>query len=783
MERDGPFRKALQTVLLGSDLRDESPPAGPIESPHPGRLGVCCSGGGVRSAAYNLGVLQVLAEKEELRRCVYLSAVSGGAYIAGARSIVESQTTDKSLFNDLQPYAMGSPEEQWLRNHSNYIAPGISGKTRLLLRLLAGMTINIILIGLFLYLIARPLGWAYGEWLFPRMDWEGTNPFATVDPWAWLAAAIPGGLGIVLIFFDLLLRPPTALARFLVNWGAKLVFLGLWVSFLLVLLPYLVLIMRNELPHASGLIQDLATPSEGTQPRATPGIPRIALAAVVSLVVAALRALWAKRRAAVAMLVAAIAGPIAVISTFLAFANGGVFRFGMRQLLFWTVLAGFFLVLFVFSDLTNWSGHPFYKRRLGSAYAVRRLSNDQVEGVPYNTWLKLSQNEPPGRPELIVCAAANVSTAGATPPGRNAAAFTFTAKRVGGPLFGPPGGLGVSTPEFEGVLGRRGKDLTLLAAVAVSGAAASPSMGKLTRHPLTFLLALTGIRLGVWLPNPNWLSKWHETRPTGLKRRDRPRLHYLAKELFGINNIKDKFLYVTDGGHFENLGLVELLRRGCTLVYCFDASGEKDNTFFTLGQAIAIARTDLQVEIDIDPTSICPDQGKNRCDEAALAERDHVVGTIRFKDGTEGILVYAKTAVTKDSPYEVRAYRQRDKLFPHHPTFDQLFNDEKFEAYWSLGRHTAKAAIYSMKCEEERRKRLSDQAKENHECPDEVQASGSEPHAVAGTHVRPGAGRASPTGAHPQGRTDSTIAPDPTGRAGFLRRFRIWLFHRRKRLR
>ena len=53
----------------------------------------------------------------------------------------------------------------------------------------------------------------------------------------------------------------------------------------------------------------------------------------------------------------------------------------------------------------------------------------------------------------------------------------------------------------------------------------------------------------------------------------RPRPEYLWKELFGRNRIDDKFLYVTDGGHYENLGLVELPRRGCGTIYCFDACG------------------------------------------------------------------------------------------------------------------------------------------------------------------------------------------------------------------
>ena len=46
-----------------------------------GRTALCLSGGGVRSAAFNLGVLQGLARLELIDRFHYLSTVSGGGYI------------------------------------------------------------------------------------------------------------------------------------------------------------------------------------------------------------------------------------------------------------------------------------------------------------------------------------------------------------------------------------------------------------------------------------------------------------------------------------------------------------------------------------------------------------------------------------------------------------------------------------------------------------------------------------------------------------------------------
>src|ERR1700741_170125 len=63
----------------------QAPPVGvldPIEEPTPDKIGVCCSGGGMRSASFNLGALQAIQDADRLRKVRYLAAVSGGSYIA-----------------------------------------------------------------------------------------------------------------------------------------------------------------------------------------------------------------------------------------------------------------------------------------------------------------------------------------------------------------------------------------------------------------------------------------------------------------------------------------------------------------------------------------------------------------------------------------------------------------------------------------------------------------------------------------------------------------------------
>jgi hypothetical protein len=140
-------------------------------------------------------------------------------------------------------------------------------------------------------------------------------------------------------------------------------------------------------------------------------------------------------------------------------------------------------------------------------------------------------------------------------------------------------------------------------------------------------------------------------------------------------------VYVTDGGHWDNLGLVELLRRGCTQILCFDAAGDDLTHFHTLSEAIALARSDLGVEINIDVSDLTATDG--------FSASDHVKGTFIYPDGTPGDLIFAKAAITHLTPLDVQTYREVDRKFPTDPTSDQLFNDARFEAYRGLGRHAA----------------------------------------------------------------------------------------------
>src|ERR1700722_2262856 len=82
-------------LVRDSKVRGFAP--GPLLDPEPGRIGICCSGGGIRSAAYNLGALQVLDSHQVLGRAQFLAAVSGGSYIAGSLATIASDSRKGTL--------------------------------------------------------------------------------------------------------------------------------------------------------------------------------------------------------------------------------------------------------------------------------------------------------------------------------------------------------------------------------------------------------------------------------------------------------------------------------------------------------------------------------------------------------------------------------------------------------------------------------------------------------------------------------------------------------------
>jgi hypothetical protein len=709
------LKAKLRFLVLGE--RPEPIPAvrGPVETI--GGTGICCSGGGIRSAAFNLGALQALQRRDRIKGTDYIAAVSGGSYIAAAYCMVaktspvdasecERLDSNPRLLDQQEPFAPGSPEEQYLRNRSSYLAPDATAKVYLGLRLLLGLAVNVVFLALplvALTILATVLVYAqfYESALHP-------------PPAAWWIPAILLALGVVVAAACLLRAPRNdGWRRASEIWSVRLLAGGAFVAILTLVLPTLagsdLGAPKQTIGQVSGL-SGIGGLLAGLVACLREGFPAGKAAAEVGRV----RDWAAKRsprmRSAIVNVAVAIAGPLLVLTCAVAalvFANKHYGSHGPTWLvLLAVVLLAAFGLLYRFADLTSWSLHPFYKRRLCTAFALKRILPGDDERTRHRAHLEqeadmgiaierefdsvvsLSESKLPHGPTLLVCAAANVSDPGATPPGRRVTSFTFSADTIGGPLVGA-----LPTEKFEEAFDgtRCRRNLSLPAAVAMSGAAIAPSSGKMGSRSRTFLLTLANMRLGVWVPNPTWVAG--AKSPAGaaspeLRRYGRPRPSYLLRELLGRNRLDARYLYVSDGGHYENLGLVELLRRGCTTIYCFDASGGP--TFSALGDAVALARSELGVEICIDPDRLVAEG------TPPVAADEAVRVPFRYRGGEEGVLVYARNVVGPNAPWDVRAHQLEDERFPNDPTMDQLYTDQKFESYRVLGERAGIRAIKLM---------------------------------------------------------------------------------------
>lgn len=724
-----------RNLSTGSHARWAQGFASPSDRPGD-HSGVCVSGGGIRSAAVALGALQALRDKKVLCECQYLVSVSGGGYTAGGLQLAMAQKNPERASQPAlrDAFDRGSPEEDYLRRHSSYIAANLSQWLVALGVLLRGVLSSLIIIGL----TVTTLGVAIGEFYRAVPIADGGNlaqlqpglagpSYPPIPPGVWLAIAGSGGLTVLAYLTRLLEAWPDRVRR---ARQAALALLAV------TLLLFLIGAGLPALLWASGWL----TWWQGFSRLRTAWVGSLTILTTYLGAVAAI--LWRKRvtltRDAKAVTGAARKPPVnqilpnSMIQLILMWISlafliavalvlcGQVATSGLVHSKWVLVPVGALAFLAVTLDQTSLSMHYFYQRRLARAFAVRRGTRDGMDvAEPYDDVevASLSRCARPYRdfPEVTFAATANISDQGRTPSGRPAVPFTFAHDYIGGPATG-----WVRTQFLEKVAGRYiGQDLTVQAAMAISGAAFASAMGSQTRFYEVFL-AIANARLGAWLPNPAFVAfKWENREDwtiPGLP--SRRRLSYFAREILGIHPSAGRMLLVTDGGHYDNLGLMELLRRRCKVIYCIDASDASQPLVNALSGAIALAREELGVEItpaeeafDLVPGS--GEQFKPATSFAALnlllAKRQVMIADVTYPavaqspghDGAasgsheeaHGQIVFAQAVLTSDTPYQLLDFPQVNPGFPHDSTGDQFFNAAQFDSYQELGYLIGQVAV------------------------------------------------------------------------------------------
>jgi hypothetical protein len=699
------------------------------------RIGFCVSGGGIRSATFGLGAMDSL--RDLLVQARYLVSVSGGGYATGAMQLAMQPLPQPAAggsgisgvpgISGARPadvFAPGSAELDHARKHGRYIADGAREWTVAVVRLLRGVLVNLLLLATLAVVAGRLIGHLFA--MFPgdmlRDDtWPPTGVF-------WAVGAAFGG-ALLLAVMRIWVEPALGSRGIGVARTAGALFgLGAVLAVVGIGLPVLAAIAHRPsgIPVATGGVISLLSAW---------GAAIVALGrspAVVKSVTKAwswqakagtrLRGAAANLLVALALLLVAVALLLllgVVLATTSNLTGDSSWPGHAHE---WVYTAGALATLGFFAtvDQVRWSLHPFYRRRLATAFAVRRVRTGPIvraraydfdtEMTPLHSYagpVSASSGSTAAFPQVIFSCAAHDTDRAVSVPGRRVVPWTMSGDYVGSPMIGwaPSKALyDYAPPVLQG-------DLTVQAAQAISGAAVASQLGRMARS-YSRLLTLTNVRLGSWLPSPTYLraaeaGAWMV--PTLPRRRY---LSTLGRELLGVHPGDAPLVYVTDGGHYENLGLVELLRHRPSLVVCIDGSGDRPDVATTFAQAIQLAYEELGVVVETGdaarlgagpagPPRSASSQLIGELEER-LARSCVLTARVSYPDlgpglpAAEGLLFLGKATLTPQMPFDLLAHACRNPAFPNDSTADQWFDFAQFDAYHALGRYVGRQLLESI---------------------------------------------------------------------------------------
>ncbi len=246
----------------------------------------------------------------------------------------------------------------------------------------------------------------------------------------------------------------------------------------------------------------------------------------------------------------------------------------------------------------------------------------------------------------------------------------------------------------------------LASGITASAAAFNSNMGHISVRvgpAVSFLMTMLNLRLGLWVRHPLAHMAGFRRWPGLL----------LYREMLGLTSASGRMpvdevpksvlrdIHLSDGAHFENLALYELVRRHCRYILVSDCGADPDVAFDDLGNALRRVREDFGVDIELDVASLRPGPDGQ--------SRQHVaVGTIRYAANDVGILLYVKPTITGDEPPDVLQYRTRNTAFPHEATSDQFYDEAQWESYRRLGLHAAQQIFDFVSREDENGRRSAD---------------------------------------------------------------------------
>ncbi|MCP5046840.1 MAG: hypothetical protein GY940_06690 [bacterium] len=676
-------------------------------------VGLGLSGGGIRSATFNLGLLQALERYGVLKNVDYLSTVSGGGYIGSCLTWFMSklgkllspgdgkdesgdnketaQTNEKkpdkkvlewlkSNGKDFKGFPFGTHRKDherlggvvlaWLRSHGKFLTPGEGLNIwALLSALFSGILVSLlVMVPVFLlvfFLLSRPLHLdlnlpGFLDPLIPFITAGGDGTGATVTPLGLLLL-----LGMVLLALFLVTVFLFALSTAWTFWRKPKVqkWMRKWGGDLLKYGALLVIV--GTIPMVFDFLK------ENLKEWKEAAMAGVSFSGIIAMFSGSSKREEGNETKGGRSFLLSIGLTLLLYGFFLWFYEVSSTYVSLPVVVFASLIS---LYLAIRANINHVSMHRFYRNRLMQAYMPEKLrvnipddkGEDQSFGLdlgnPDKCFFKDIKDT--AAPYHIVNT--NIQTIGSNDyrlSGRGGDNFIFS------PCF-----VGSDSTQFIKTEDYAGGYANLATAFAVSGAAVDPNTFATRSRPLSFVMTLLNFRLGYWIRNPRnrsgisvfRLFKWY---------------YYMFAEMFGSGlNETQREVHLSDGGHFENLGLYELIRRHCKYIIISDAGADAGWKFGDLAKVIQMVRLDFGARIEItDIHGLKPDE------ETGISPVPFAYGTVTYVNGDKSHLIYIKTTMIKDLPEDLNFYRRKYPDFPDQSTMDQFFDEPQFEAYRELG--------------------------------------------------------------------------------------------------
>jgi hypothetical protein len=703
-------------------------------------MGLALSGGGIRSATFSLGVMQALASRNLLKKMDYLSTVSGGGYIGsaltwwlskksqgeGAQKEYQSRkgkvaVTKKKfgLSADNFPYGTDDPSRpdsrtaneaqrtilRYLRQHGNYLTPGEG------LGLAAGLAV--VLRGTFFSVLS---------WLLTLSTVLFLAIFSSVHLYNYettekLLHGMPNLYNKLFVLFANSQSTSFlsgSLSKAFQDRGCMLIFeLLLWLGvavFAVYLIVCVVYSLATWLPQRVGWIPGW---DETFRYKARRWVEKLSSKLFkltgIFLVIGSMPFVAMKIGGWIQML-----GPGGILGGMMsgvwAYSKSGkteqggvplglVAVVGSSLLIYslllvayciaaWARFEDYGLYLVIGAFVIGWvvnlnyiSIHRFYRDRLTEAFMpdFHRMASLKTKPAVGADKARISefwdQKNPKGPYHIINTNVILVGSSDRTRRIRGGDNFILS------PLYCGSNATGWSrTQDFYG-----GK-MTLATAMAISGAAVNPhtgvgGVGVIRNCAVALLMSILNLGLGFWVTHPKPGKSW---------RKCPNHFHPGLYELFNFGYSKNRsFLQLSDGGHFENLALYELIRRRMRLIILCDGAADKKFSFGDFQTAIRRIEADFGVRIEFNESNhlerMIPMHSAGYPPGSKFADQGHIVGEITYSDNTKATLIYLKTTMVRNLSLQTKGYKVVNPDFPDQSTADQFFDEDQFEAYRELG--------------------------------------------------------------------------------------------------